>query len=127
MNEFKRGAVHLCRLYGAGSVQRGLRPVVIVSNDIGNLHSPVLTVVPITSKFKKPLPVHVYVPASEGVLRYNSIILTEQILTVNKEDISPFPIGCLPDHIISYLDKALSISLGLQIFGEEKINDCRNG
>ena len=64
-------------------VQRGLRPVLIVSNDAANTHSPVITVVPLTSKLSKQhLPTHVFL--HEQGLDKNSIALCEQIITLDK-------------------------------------------
>ena len=84
--EVKRGDVFLVN-FGAtfGSVQGGMRPAVIVQNDVGNAHSPTVTVVPITSAMKKKhMPTHVMLNRGEGGVMYDSMILAEQICTINK-------------------------------------------
>lgn len=69
-----------------GSLQSGTRPVVIVSNDMANKHSPVLTILPITSRMtKKNLPTHV--PVEECGLEKKSLVLAEQIMSINRKDL----------------------------------------
>ena len=69
-----------------GSLQSGTRPVVIVSNDMANKHSPVLTILPITSRMsKKKLPTHV--PVEECGLEKKSLVLAEQIMSINRKDL----------------------------------------
>ena len=63
-------------------VQHGYRPVVVVSNDSANKYSPIITVVPLTSRTKKPLPTHVLLHWSDGCR--TSTALCEQILTIDK-------------------------------------------
>lgn len=68
------------------SVQSGLRPALIFSNDLCNTYSPVITAIPFTSARKKQLPTHLYIPASRQYgLSTDSILLAEQITTVNKK------------------------------------------
>lgn len=69
-----------------GSLQSGTRPVVIVSNDMANQYSPVLTILPITSRMtKKNLPTHV--PVEECGLEKKSLVLAEQIMSINRKDL----------------------------------------
>lgn len=63
-------------------VQKGYRPVLVVSNDVANRVSPVVTVIPLTSRNKKPLPTHVYL-RGQG-LQYDSIVLCESIMSLDK-------------------------------------------
>ena len=67
------------------SVQAGLRPALIFSNNLCNQYSPVITAIPVTSARKKHLPTHLYLPASKKYgLNTDSVLLAEQITTVNK-------------------------------------------
>lgn len=86
MNRYKinRGEIYMADLgESKGSVQSGIRPVVIVSNAPNNKYSPIINVLPITSKTKNNIPVHVNI-GSESGLPHDSTILVEQILTINK-------------------------------------------
>lgn len=117
MATVKRGDVFyadLNRGTAGGSVQSGLRPVVIVQNDIGNAHSPTTIVVPLTSKKKKKyLPTHVWVEANqENGLRCDSVALLEQFQTIDKNDLMD-RLGCIRD--MSQIDRGMSISLGLSM------------
>lgn len=69
-----------------GSVQSGKRPVIVISNPKNNLYSPTINVLPITSKKKNNIPVHVNISTDCG-LEKESTILTEQILTIDKNQI----------------------------------------
>lgn len=94
-----------------GCVQDGERPVLVVSNDIGNLYSPVVIVVPLTAVIKKiPLSTHLVV---EGFgLDYKSTIMTEQIYTLDKQYIINI-LGELDNKTMSIVDNKLKISLGV--------------
>lgn len=113
MKEVKRREIYLADLSPiVGSEQDGIRPVLVLQNDIGNKHSPTTIVAPITSKIEKTvLPTHVSVQAKE--LEKNSIILLEQIRTVDKTRLSEF-IGKLDIYIMEKVDKAIVVSLGLK-------------
>lgn len=76
----KKGNICFYNFSGTGSVQRGRRPCVVVSNERANLYSNVITILPITSKIKNPLPTHTNI-----MLMSESTILAEQITTVEKE------------------------------------------
>ena len=95
-----------------GSEQGGVRPVVIVSNDIGNKYAPTVTVAPITSQMhKKPLPTHI---AFCGCgLSKNSMMLMEQIRTIDKSRLKQ-RMGSLPPEKIEAVDMAIKVSLGLK-------------
>ena len=94
-----------------GSEQGGMRPVLIIQNDKGNHHSPTVIVAPITSKanVKPKLPTHVFL---SGVLALPSIILLEQIRTVDKHRLCDF-IGRLDSSVMEIIDERLLISLGI--------------
>lgn len=102
-----------------GSEQGGdIRPVVIIQNDIGNKYSPTLVVAAITNSKKTKLPVHVVVKNID-YLRDNSIILLEQIRTVDRSRLREY-VGCLDNEYMNKVDTALAISIGL----DKKF--CRN-
>ena len=81
----KRGEIYLTNLgEGIDSEQRGLRPVVVVSNDINNKHSSILQVAPITSQKKNSLPVHIPLGVKDGV-KTESVVCIEQIKVISKQ------------------------------------------
>lgn len=98
----------------AGSEQQGKRPVVIIQNDIGNTYSPTVIVAAVTSKIskekKKSLPVHVELV--NGFLEKKSIVLLEQIRTLDKSKLR-FKIGQLDYLELEELNRALKVSVGL--------------
>lgn len=94
-----------------GSVQDGVRPVLVVSNDINNLHSTVVTVVAITSQKKPNLPTHVQIPAING--DGLNTILCEQITTLPKDVLKRYQ-GCLTEDTMKHVETALLIQLGLK-------------
>ncbi len=104
----------LCELNPViGSEQGGTRPVLIISNDIGNKHSPTVIIAPITSRIhtKAKLPTHTLIKDFDG-LDKNSIILFEQIRTIDKQRLREY-LGTLDRRFIHCADKALAISIGL--------------
>lgn len=96
-----------------GSEQSGYRPVVIVQNDIGNLHSPTVIVASITSKTdaRAKLPTHYYLGASCG-LETPSVILTEQLRTLDKQCLGKY-VGALNLDHTRGVNRALAVSVGL--------------
>ena len=109
----KRGDILLADLDPIiGSEQGGERPVLVVQNDVGNLHSPTIVVAIISSKVEKGrLPTHVFV--QRGVLPFDSIICVEQIRTIDKSRIFKY-LGRLSDEEMKNVDKALKISVGVR-------------
>ncbi len=110
----KRGDIYYADLNPVvGSEQGGTRPVLVISNDIGNRHSPTVIIAAITSRVrkKKKLPTHLYLEQIEG-LPANSIILFEQLRTIDKKRLREH-IGMLDSQQILTADNALLISLGL--------------
>ena len=96
-----------------GSEQGGVRPVLIVQNDIGNKYSPTIIVAAITSKINKAqLPTHVEISENESSLERDSVILLEQIRTIDKKRLKS-EVANLSDQILERVDTALGISLGL--------------
>lgn len=110
----KRGDIYYADLNPViGSEQGGTRPVLVISNDIGNKHSPTVIIAAITSRVltKKKLPTHFYLGEVEG-LPANSIILFEQLRTIDKKRLKEY-IGIIDSQQIIAADKSLLISLGL--------------
>ena len=97
-----------------GSEQAGIRPVVIVQNDVGNEYSPTTIIVPITSKIqlKARIPTHVFIKKNKKRLITNSIALVEQLKTIDKKRLRYF-LGTLDENEIKAIDKAIIVALGL--------------
>ena len=110
-----RGDIYWVLLEGKGSVQRGIRPCIIVQNNIGNAFSNTTIVVPLTSKKpKKLLPTHLEVPGKWlGEAFDDSIALFEQMTTVDKKEQVYGFISKIPE--LEEINKKASISLGFQI------------
>jgi len=113
----KRGDIYYADLSPVvGSEQGGVRPVLIVQNDVGNKYSPTVIVAAITSQINKAkLPTHVEIPASEYGLSKDSVILLEQIRTIDKRRLRE-RIGYSDDEMMKKVNEALKISFGLVDF-----------
>lgn len=96
----------------SGSEQSGLRPALVVQNDKGNQFSPTTIVCAITSAKKKKLPTHIDVSADEAGLKKDSIILLEQVRTVDKSNIRKI-CGSVSKNIVEKIHKGLAISFGM--------------
>ena len=110
----RRGDIYYAELNPVvGSEQGGIRPVLIISNDIGNSHSPTVIIAAITGRTqtKAKLPTHTEVKDVEGLDR-DSIILLEQIRTIDKQRLKNH-MGTMPNNIMARVDKALAISLAM--------------
>lgn len=112
--EIKRGDLYYADLSPVvGSEQGGVRPVIVVQNNIGNKYSPTVIVAAITSQINKAkLPTHIEISANEYGLVKDSVILLEQIRTIDKKRLRE-KIGCLDKNIMLKVDNGLEISLGL--------------
>lgn len=112
--EVKRGYIFFADLSPVvGSEQGGVRPVLIIQNDVGNRYSPTVIVAAITSQIDKAkLPTHVEVSAAEYNLDHNSVILLEQIRTIDKQRLQK-KVTELDEKIMQRVDESLRISLGL--------------
>ncbi len=96
-----------------GSEQGGIRPVLIIQNDIGNKHSPTVIVAAITSKMNKAkLPTHIEIDAARYHIVKDSVILLEQLRTIDKSRLRD-KVCHLDDGILKKIDSALMISLEL--------------
>lgn len=96
-----------------GSEQGGVRPVLIIQNDVGNRHSPTVICAAITSKMNKAkLPTHVELEAGKYELVKDSVVLLEQLRTIDKQRLKD-KICRLDSEILKKVDRALEISLEL--------------
>ena len=113
MENIKRGELFYANLSPVvGSEQGGLRPVLIVQNDIGNKYSPTVIVAAITSKINKAkIPTHIELSATTYGLEKDSVVLLEQIRTLDKSRLEK-KIGVLDYKTMQNLNQALLISLG---------------
>lgn len=112
----KRGEIYYADLSPViGSEQGGVRPVLIIQNDVGNKYSPTVIAAAITSKrFKTQLPTHISVHADECGLAKDSIVLLEQVRTLDKQRLKE-RMGSLDDKEMSKINQALSVSFGLMM------------
>lgn len=120
MKEIKRGEIYYANLCPVvGSEQGGIRPVIILQNDVGNRHSPTTIVAAITRKRgKSELPTHVSIRINE--LGHTSVALLEQIRTIDKSRIKDF-VGVLDVNTMEHIDRAILISLGVtHVIGRNK-------
>ena len=110
----KRGDIYYADLSPVvGSEQGGIRPVLIVQNDVGNKYSPTIIAAAITSKINKAkMPTHIELSANEYGLNKDSVILLEQIRTIDKRRLKE-KIGKLDADMMIRVDKALFISFGM--------------
>lgn len=95
-----------------GSEQGGIRPVLIIQNDMGNKHSPTVICAAITSKMKAKLPTHVELDSSKYDIVKDSVILLEQVRTIDKSRLKE-KVCHLDGIVLNEVDKALKISLSL--------------
>ena len=112
--EIARGMIVMVDLpLGNGSVQGGTRPAVVISNNKGNKFSPVLIVVPLTSRVKKYMPTHHTIePSMINGLSKTSIALAEQIITVGKDMVRNI-VGTLEEIDINFINRKVMTSLAL--------------
>lgn len=110
----KRGDIYYADLSPVvGSEQGGLRPVLIVQNDVGNKYSPTVIAAAITSQVSKSrLPTHIDVTADHFGLSKDSVILLEQIRTIDKKRLKE-KMGHLDDGVMQKVNDAIGVSFGL--------------
>ena len=110
----KRGDIYYADLSPVvGSEQGGIRPVLVIQNDIGNKYSPMVIAAAITSQINKAkMPTHIELAAKDYGLNKDSVILLEQIRTIDKRRLRE-KIGRIDDGLMASVNNALSISFGL--------------
>ncbi len=113
----KRGEIYYADLSPViGSEQGGVRPVLIVQNDVGNKYSPTVIAAAITSQHEKSsLPTHINLSAECCGLAKDSIVLLEQVRTIDKRRLKE-KMGAIDSGAMNRVDKALSVSFGLGNF-----------
>lgn len=116
--EIRRGDIFFANLNPViGSEQGGTRPVLILQNDIGNKHSPTTIIAAVTSRIKKArLPTHVELPKELSKLDRDSVILLEQLRTIDRSRLKE-RVSHLDEETMLKVDAALAISLGLVEIG----------
>lgn len=98
-----------------GSEQGGVRPVLMIQNDIGNRFSPTVIVAAVTSRQDKhPLPTHVSISPNHCGLKESSVVLLEQLRTIDRVRLREY-IGRLTEQDMKQVDHALRISIGLSV------------
>lgn len=110
----KRGEIYFADLSPAiGSEQGGVRPVLIIQNDVGNRYGPTVIAAAITSRLGKTrIPTHIFLPAGESGLPKDSVILLEQVRTIDKSRLRK-PVGQLSEDMMRQVEGALQISFGM--------------
>ena len=110
----KRGDIYYADLSPVvGSEQGGLRPVLIIQNDVGNRYSPTVIAAAITSRMGKTrLPTHIDIYAEKAGLSKDSVILLEQIRTLDKQRLKE-KMGHLDDGMMNEVNNAIAVSFGL--------------
>lgn len=108
----KRGDVFLADLDPVvGSEQGGIRPVLVVQNNIGNRYSPTLVVLPLSTAKKNYLPTHIHICGSKSLPR-DSIVLAEQIRTIDRYRLREY-VGSIDKEIMDEINRAMKISIGV--------------
>ena len=110
----KRGDIYYADLSPVvGSEQGGLRPVLIIQNDVGNRYSPTVIAAAITSRMGKTrLPTHIDIYAEKAGLSKDSVVLLEQIRTLDKQRLKE-KMGHLDDGMMNEVNNAIAVSFGL--------------
>ena len=110
----RRGDIYYADLSPVvGSEQGGIRPVLVIQNNVGNRHSPTVICAAITSKMNKAkLPTHIEISARNYKIVKNSVILLEQIRTIDKQRLREFVCHIDPD-MMRNVDEAIRVSLEL--------------
>lgn len=125
LQSIKRGDIFYADLSPViGSEQGGLRPVLIVQNDVGNKYSPTVIAAAITSRMGKTrLPTHIDIHADRVGLSKDSVILLEQIRTLDKKRLKE-KMGHLDDDVMNRVDLAIAVSFGLseRVYTSERIS-----
>ena len=124
MKDIKRNEIYYADLSPVvGSEQGGIRPVLVIQNDTGNKYSPTTIVAAITSRQNKAkLPTHIEI--TEDVFEKNSIVLLEQIRTVDKRRLKEY-VGQLDNRTMDRVNEAISISVGLTDNAGENKKDSK--
>ncbi|RHO52282.1 type II toxin-antitoxin system PemK/MazF family toxin [Ruminococcaceae bacterium AM07-15] len=117
----RRGDIYYADLSPVvGSEQGGMRPVLIVQNNVGNRYSPTVIAAAITSQLNKAkLPTHIEIEARTYGLSKDSVILLEQVRTLDKRRLRE-KMGRLDEQVMGQVDDAIAVSFGLRSGGQER-------
>lgn len=108
----KRGDIFYADLNPVvGSEQGGIRPVLVVQNNVGNKHSPTVVTLPLSTAKKHYLPTHIHIYGSK-TLPKDSVVLAEQIRTIDRNRLGDY-IGSLDAEMMNEINKAMKISIGV--------------
>jgi mRNA interferase MazF len=115
-SNIRRGDIYYADLSPVvGSEQGGMRPVLIIQNDVGNKHSPTVIAAAITSQINKArLPTHIELSANSYGLTKDSVVLLEQIRTIDKKRLKE-KMGKIDSGLMNRIDNAIAVSFGLNI------------
>lgn len=94
-----------------GSEQGGIRPVLVVQNNVGNRHSPTIVVLPLSTAKKNHLPTHIHISSSKSLPK-DSIVLAEQIRTIDRYRLREY-VGSIDKEIMDKINMAMKISIGV--------------
>ena len=124
MNNIKRGDIYYADLSPVvGSEQGGLRPVLIIQNDVGNRYSPTVIAAAITSRMGKTrLPTHIDIYAARAGLAKDSVILLEQVRTLDKRRLRE-RMGHLDESVMERVNAAIAVSFGIGGSPEREYED----
>lgn len=113
--KIKRGDLYYANLDDViGSEQGGIRPILVIQNNVGNKYSPTIVIAPITTKTGKPqLPTHIKIDYYANILPKDSVVLLEQIRTVDKQRLGNY-LGHVDGRIMRMVDDGIKISLGIR-------------
>lgn len=112
-DNIKRGDLVLVHLTGQGSEQSGIRPAVIIQNNVGNKVSPTTIIVPLTSQKKKEIPTHVELNSNDGVLKPSTALaLCEQPCVVDKSRLIK-KLGTVSNNKIEEINQKIMFNLGI--------------
>ena len=127
-SNIKRGDIYYADLSPVvGSEQGGMRPVLIVQNNVGNRFSPTVIAAAITSQLKKAkLPTHIEIEARTYGLSKDSVVLLEQVRTLDKRRLRE-KMGRLDESVMERVDDAIAVSFGLRTENEQEHKEHREG
>ena len=109
MDRIEMWGIYNVKFTGTGSEQRGVRPAIVVQNNIGNNYSPTVQVIPLTTQTKNNLPTHVCIDSKDCGLRFDSVALCEQLTICDKSRIGNY-ICPLPSQYIEKVVEGMSIN-----------------
>ena len=127
-SNIKRGDIYYADLSPVvGSEQGGMRPVLIVQNNVGNRFSPTVIAAAITSQLNKAkLPTHIEIEARTYRLSKDSVVLLEQVRTLDKRRLRE-KMGRLDESVMERVDDAIAVSFGLRTENEQEHKEHREG